>query len=200
MCSSDLGQEFAPIHLGHGVLGGLLAMHEIVPVKESQRAGMPKIHEHEYPFLNVGSFWCWSTNHGLTWRLNDQVLFAPRLQSCSPAIRLASGALLAPCYGSESQDHEGVSSNVLYRSADQGRTWSRLATIAEGERSTRDYYEPCILEPEPGRLLAMHRVGRCQDGRHGLIWQNESTDGGRSWTRPVETTIDRKSTRLNSSH
>ena len=43
------GQEFAPIYLGDGVVGGLLAMHEVVPVKESKRTGVPHIHKHEYP-------------------------------------------------------------------------------------------------------------------------------------------------------
>jgi len=63
------GQEFAPIYLGDGVVGGLLATHEVVPVKESQRTGIPHIHKHEYPFRNVGGFWCWSDNSGLTWPL-----------------------------------------------------------------------------------------------------------------------------------
>ena len=54
------GQEFAPIYLGDGVVGGLLATHEVVPVKESKRTGVPHIHKHEYPFRDVGGFWCWS--------------------------------------------------------------------------------------------------------------------------------------------
>jgi hypothetical protein len=42
------GQEFAPIYLGDGVVGGLLATHEVVPVKESKRTGISHIHKHEY--------------------------------------------------------------------------------------------------------------------------------------------------------
>lgn len=181
------GQEFAPIYLGDGVVGGLLATHEVVPVKESERTGVPHIHKHEYPFRNVGGFWCWSDNSGLTWPLQQNVLFAPRLQTCSTAIKLGAGTLLAPCYGS----HEitGVSSNVLYRSDDNGRTWSAPTVMAEGTKTTRNYYEPCVLELSDGHLLGMHRVGRCQDGRNGLFWQNESLDGGKTWTEPIETNI-----------
>ena len=183
------GQEFAPIYLGNGVVGGLLAMHEVVPVKEGQRASIPHRHKHEYPFRNVGGFWCWSENSGLTWPLHHNVLFAPKLQTCSTAIKLGTGELLAPCYGNIEQGLTGVSSNVLYRSNDSGRTWSGPMVIARGTKATRDYYEPCVLELEEGHLLAMHRVGRCQDGRRGLFWQNESRDGGKSWTEPVETHI-----------
>ncbi len=183
------GQEFAPIYLGEGQVGGLLAMHEVVPVKESQRASIPHRHRHEYPFGNVGGFWCWSGNSGLTWPLHQNVLFAPKLQTCSKPIRLASGTLLAPCYGSVEKGLAGVSSNVVYRSDDNGRTWTRPTVMAKGTTATRDFYDPGLVEVSDGHIVALHRVGRCQDGRHGLFWQNESRDGGRTWTDPVETKI-----------
>ncbi|MBN81935.1 MAG: hypothetical protein CMJ70_17530 [Planctomycetaceae bacterium] len=183
------GQEFAPFHLGDGQVGGLLAMHEVVPVQEAQRSGIPHLHQIEYPFRNVGGFWCWSSNAGLTWPLHQNVLFGPKLQTCSSAIRLADGTLLAPLYGNIDDGLTGVASNVVYRSTDNGMTWSDAIVMARGAKETRDYYEPCIVELGEGHLLAMHRVGRCQDGRHGLLWQNESHDGGKTWTRPVETSI-----------
>ena len=102
------GQEFAPIHLGKGVVGGLLAAHEVVPVREGHRARIPRLHQHEYPFSNVGGFWCWSNNFGLTWPLHHNVLFAPRLQTCASPVRLSSGALLAPCYGNIDQGLTGL--------------------------------------------------------------------------------------------
>ena len=183
------GQEFAPIDLGNGVVGGLLAMHEVVPVRERQRAAIPHTHKNEYPFRNVGGFWCWSENSGLTWPLHQNILFAPKLQTCATAVQLATGTLLAPCYGSLAEGLSGISSNVVYRSDDNGRTWSAPFMMAQGNTTTRDYYEPVILELEDGHLLGMHRIGRCTDGRNGLFWQNESFDGGKTWTDPFETNI-----------
>lgn len=184
------GQEFAPIYLGKGRVGGLLAMHEVVPVKESKRSSISHRHKHEYPFRNVGGFWCWSGTLGLTWPLHHNVLFAPKLQTCSKPIRLAKQkTLLAPCYGSLAEGLAGVSSNVVYRSDNGGRTWSRAIVMAKGTKPTRDYYEPGLVEVADGHVLALHRVGRCQDGRYGLFWQNESRDGGKTWTEPVETNI-----------
>lgn len=183
------GQEFAPIYLGDGVVGGLLAMHAVVPVEESQRTGIPQRHPHEYPFRCIGGFWSWSNNSGFTWQLNHNVLFAPGLQTCAPAIKLASGTLLAPCYGRFEAGSIDASSNVVFRSDDNGRTWSGPTVMAQGSSNTRDYYEPGILEVADGHLLAMHRMGRSQDKRDGLFWQNESRDGGLSWSEPIETNI-----------
>jgi len=181
------GQEFAPIYLGHRHVGGLLAMHEVVPMAEAKRAALPHTHANEYPFGNVGGFWCWSNNDGLSWKLHHTVLFAPGMQPCAPPIRLESGTLLAPCYGDIKKG--SLSSSLVYRSEDQGKTWSPPTVTAEGSPSTRAYYEPAILELDKDRVLAMHRMGQARDGRDGLFWRNESRDGGKTWSDPVETEI-----------
>lgn len=184
------GQEFAPIYLGHGRVGGLLAMHEVVPVAEAGRAGLTMTGvwpRSEYPVKNVGGFWCWSDNHGLSWHLHHAILFAPGLQTCAAPIRMRAGALLAPVYGSH--DQENRSSSVLFRSDDNGRTWSQGTLIAGGSDRTRSYVEPSILELKKDHLLALHRVEECHDGRSGLFWRNESLDGGKTWSEPVETDI-----------
>ena len=181
------GQEFAPIYLGQGHVGGLLAMHEVVPVVEAGRSGTPHLHEHEYPFSNVGGFWCWSDNYGLTWKLHHAVLFALGLQTCAAPIKLESGKLLAPCYGALA--HDEPASNVLYHSDDYGKTWSGQTVITQGSKNTRGYYEPCLLELRRDHLLGMHRMGASQNQRDGLFWRNESIDGGKTWSEPVETDI-----------
>lgn len=181
------GQEFAPIYLGQGHVGGLLAMHEVVPVVDAGRSGIPHRHEYEYPFSNVGGFWCWSDNYGLTWQLHHAVLFAPGLQTCAAPIKLESGKLLAPCYGGLADDE--AASNVLYHSDDYGKTWSGQMVITRGSKNTRSYYEPCLLELRPDHLLGMHRMGQSQNKRDGLFWRNESMDGGKTWSDPVETDI-----------
>lgn len=181
------GQEFAMISLGNGHVGGLLAMHEVVPRNEAKRAGLPHSHPNEYPFGNVGGFWCWSENDGLSWKLHHTVLFAPGMQPCGPPIRLKSGALLAPIYGNVEKD--SFSSNLLYRSEDLGKSWTGPVVMAAGDPQTRAYYEPSVLEMEPDHILAMHRMGQSRDGREGLFWRNESRDGGKTWSKPVETDI-----------
>ncbi len=181
------GQEFAPIYLGEGRVGGVLAMHAVVPVGEAQRAGLGHEHAVEYPFANVGGFWCWSDNHGLTWPLHHAVLFASGMQPSAPPIRLQSGTLLAPSYGRVGSD--SVTSALFHRSSDQGQTWSSMTLMARGSDNTREYGEPALLELEKGRILALHRAEKCVDGRRGLFWRNESHDAGKTWSQPIETNI-----------
>ena len=181
------GQELALIALGEGKVGGLLAMHEVVPVSEAKRAKLAHLHPHEYPFGGVGGFWCWSDNDGLSWLLHHTVLFAPRMQPCAPPIRLKSGTLLAPVYGNLGNDR--FASSLVYRSEDQGKTWSSHTVMAQGTPETRAYHEPALLEIEPDHILAMHRIGDPRDGRNGLFWRNESQDGGKTWSKPEETDI-----------
>ena len=178
------GQEFAPIYLGDGVVGGLLALHEVVPLNESRRSSIPHIHKDEYPYGNAGGYWCWSENFGLTWPLHQNVRFAPNLHPCSTPIRLASGTLLAPCYGNRKQGPAGISSNYVFRSLDNGKTWSGAVMITQGTSDTRDFYEPALQELVGGHLLAMHRVSG-----HAFFWQSESRDGGATWTEPFQTSI-----------
>ncbi len=180
------GQELGLIYFGKGKVGGALAAHEVVPVGEGQRAGIAHMHEHEYPFDNVGGVWCWSDNYGLTWRVEHSTLFADKMQSCAPPVQLSDGALLVPTYGAVGR--ATFSSAILHRSADGGRAWSKLATIAQGRPKTRHYHEPVILELAPGHLLGLHRVADPKDSR-GLFWRNESFDSGETWTKPEVTAI-----------
>ena len=181
------GQELALIALGNGHVGGLLAMHEVVPMREAKRSGLSFLYPNEYPHGNVGGFWCWSNNDGLSWRLNHNVLFAPGMQPCAPPIRLQSGALLAPIYGSDKND--GFESALVYRSDDLGKTWSGKTVMADGNPSTRPYYEPAIIEVARDHVLAVHRVGHTPTGNDSLFWWNESRDAGKTWSQPVETDI-----------
>lgn len=181
------GQEFAPIYLGKGKVGGLLAMHEVVYTHEAERARLPHTHKNEHPFGNTGSYWCWSRNYGLTWRLHDAVLIDTHIQSCAPPIRLRDGTLLAPAYGSKNRS--GVARSVLYRSEDQGATWSAAVTVAKGTARTRGYCEPCLLETGESCVLAAHRIGQVASGVPGCFWFNDSADGGKTWSKPWPTDI-----------
>lgn len=180
------GQELGLIYLGQGKVGGALAAHEVVPVNEGQRAGFVHTHAIEYPFSNVGGLWCWSDNYGLTWRVENTILFADKMQACAPPVQLSDGALLIPVYGNIGR--ATCSSATLHRSTDGGHSWTELATMARGRPQTRHYHEPVVLELAPGHLLGLHRVADPK-GPRGLFWRNESFDNGQTWTTPQPTAI-----------
>ena len=180
------GQELGLIYLGKGKVGGALAAHEVVPNNEAKRSGIPHHHPSESPFSNVGGLWCWSDNYGLTWRVENTLLFADKMQACAPPLQCADGTLLIPVYGGIGRATR--SSAVLHRSGDGGQTWTELAVMARGRPQTRDYHEPVVLELEPGHLLGLHRVADPK-GPRGLIWRNESLDSGQTWTTPQRTRI-----------
>ena len=180
------GQELGLIYLGQGKVGGALAAHEVVPIDEGPRAGFAHTHASEYPFSNIGGLWCWSENYGLTWRVENAALFAPGLQCCAPPVQLSDGALLIPVYCPV--DGDTHSSSVLFASSNGGKTWHRRAIVARGTPRTRHYQEPAVLERAPGHLLALHRVAD-DKGPRGLFWRNESSDAGKTWTRPQRTAI-----------
>lgn len=174
------GQELGLIYLGNGKVGGALAAHEVVPVNEGRRSGLRQTHAIEYPFGCVGGLWCWSDNHGLTWRVENTVLFADGSQCCAPPVQLSDGTLLIPVYGNFSGDD---SSAILYRSTDGGASWSMLAVMGKFTPKTRGYAEPAVLELSPGHLLGLHRVGEPKFPP-GTFWRNESFDSGKTWSAP----------------
>jgi len=181
------GQEFSLIHLGKGKVGGLLAMHEVVLAKESERTGIPCRHAHEHAYGNTGAYWCWSRNFGLTWRLHDAVLIDSNIQPSAPPIKLRDGTLLAPAYGMRGRGKAYTS--LLYRSEDRGATWSEAQAVAKGTGATRGYGETALLELDRGHVLAMHRIEQVTVGVRGYFWMNESLDGGRNWSKPRPTNI-----------
>ena len=180
------GQEFGLIYLGNGKVGGALAAHEVVPLNEKERSGFAHTHDIEYPFANVGGLWCWSDNYGLTWRVEHTILFADKMQTCSPPVQLADGALLVAAYGNIGRATN--SSSVLYRSTDGGASWAQPSIMARGKPQARGYCEPAVLELAPGHLLGLHRVGDPK-GEPGMLWRNESTDSGQTWTAAQRTSI-----------
>ena len=179
------GQEFGLLYLGGGRVGGALAAHEVFPEEEAERSGVPWTHPREYPFRSVGAVWCWSDNYGLTWRVDRTILVGPRVLACAPAIRLLDGTLMIPAYGALGRAKIG--SSVLYHSDDEGSTWSEGIDIARGTPKSRAYQEPVLMELAPGHLLSMLRVSDPENP--GVFWRCESTDSGRSWSRPQPTGI-----------
>lgn len=110
--------------------------------------------------LAAGSAGIWrSQNGGASWRDSSRGIVAP---NASPVFASPTGEpALTTAAGSS-----------VYRSVDQGATWTRLATRAPGGYSVR------LAALHPHHPETMYRID--SDGRsEDLV---KSTDGGRSWS------------------
>ncbi|NLG29261.1 MAG: exo-alpha-sialidase [Chloroflexi bacterium] len=180
------GGGAAMLYRGAGRVVGALPKHSVAPRHEAERAGLPP-HPHEYPFRLEGTYWIWSDNWGLTWPLANCNLVSRTAMSCGEPYPLPDDTILLPTYGTNAR--AAVWSALLYRSTDDTHIAPEPAIMALGTPETREYYEPALVETEPGRLYALHRVGQVAAGAGNTFWANESFDGGATWTEPVDTGI-----------
>jgi hypothetical protein len=181
------GQELGLLYLGHGLVVGALAQHQVAANYEAPRTRMEPDKYPKFGLRNGGVYWTWSDDYGLTWPLCHNVWVARDDQPCAPPIRLQDGTLLIPAYlRAERLDAD---SSILYRSTDGGKTWAYGGAMALGNAATRTYAEPAIVELEPGHLRAMHRIEDVKVGTPRCLWTNESLDGGLTWSEPVDTGI-----------
>ena len=183
------GQELGLIDLGGGRIGGALAWHEVVPGREQKRTGIRKLYEIEHSFRTPGSWWVWSDTYGLTWNPGHILFVGVRTMPCAPPLRLSDGTILYPAYGEVNSGDLMQYSTYIYRSADDGATWSAPTVMAQGAPQTRTYHEPVVIEIKPGHLRALHRIEDVAVGTPGEFWTNESFDNGHTWTEPQATGI-----------
>jgi len=105
------------------------------------------------------------------------------------------GALLSDGYLTAAKDEKERSvdafsrkiRNVVFRSADNGRTWAEYGTIAAVPDSGRPEWmgeegpnEGSLELLKDGRLYAIYRTSG-----HGMIGNSWSSDGGKTWTPPA---------------
>lgn len=114
-----------------------------------------------------------------------------RLYIRRSAVLLPTGDLLASAYGRFEDDHVPVeylpemkqTRCYLLRSSDEGKTWSYAGTIAAPPAGQEGFGEPVLVRlqrgPLAGRLICQMRVGR-----EHAIYQTESDDEGKTWTKP----------------
>jgi len=113
-----------------------------------------------------------SSDAGKTWENTLRRLPSPFVFDATdgPPVLLKDGSLLLAVYGSPRQ---GVPEQVgVFRSGDGARTW-QLLSVVQGEH---EMSEAGLAQLPDGRLVMITRP------EGDITW---SSDGGRSWTRPV---------------
>ena len=115
-----------------------------------------------------------------------------RLYFRRSVLELAGGDLLACAYGRFESDKVPVEylgamtkmRSFLLRSSDRGATWAYVSTIAADPVEQEGPAEPALVQlaqgPLKGRLICVVRTGR-----ENPIYQCESGDEGRTWSRAV---------------
>lgn len=117
-----------------------------------------------------------STDGGVTWsRRYDSLVNSPH-----GPIQLADGRLL---YAGK-ELWRGDNRIGVCESTDDGKTWKWLAIIpTRAGDDHHDYHELHAVESSDGRIVVHIRNHNSQHSRETL--QSESSDGGRTWSRPV---------------
>ncbi len=120
------------------------------------------------------------------------------------AVVSKKGTVLAFAEGRAADADQAKNKIVLKRSTDGGKTWGKLAVIAEdGDRALNN---PCaVVERESGRVLLMYqsypagvgeRSGKVQPGYDGNFvvrnWLITSDDDGATWSKPRDITRETK--------
>lgn len=115
-----------------------------------------------------------------------------------------SGTVLAFAEGRAADADQAKNKIVLKRSADGGKTWGKIAVVAEdGDKALNN---PCaVVERASGRVLLMYqsypagvgeRSGKIQPGYDGDLvvrnWLVVSDDDGLTWSKPRDLTRETK--------
>lgn len=127
-----------------------------------------------------------SRDRAATWSDSSVLSFEPGTMVRNRPIVLASGEYLLPVYHETGEDREIVgpeSTSRFLRFDPKKKEWSPSGAI----HSANGNIQPGVVEVAPGRLLAMcRRGGGYGPETRGYIVRAESTDGGRTWSRGMD--------------
>ncbi len=138
-----------------------------------------------WTMANLGTCVVRSENGGATWEgpyyieplpgMEARLAGVPNRGACRGRMaQLDDGTVLLPVYGGGGMDDRTRA--LLYRSADQGRTWEYMSEIASDETVHMD--EPHLHITASGRIVCLIRTAKMD----GYLVVCDSTDGGRSFS------------------
>jgi len=101
-------------------------------------------------------------------------------------LTMPDGAMLMAVYGGPQrppgqEDVKREDHSYLYRSTDQGKSWSRYAECSSGGQ----FNETALVRLPSGKILAAMR-----SRRGSRVWLTESGDDGNTWSEPKQITPD----------
>jgi len=131
------------------------------------------------------------TGDVITWSAPVSVSTPGSIYSCwavSPVVYLGNGNLLWPvwCYNDPAGNLPG--SSTVLMSTDSGVTWPKQVTVANGVTDDRDYDESAaVVYPNGDIVMIIRQTTGCNGTDYcGSYWRSKSTDGGNTWSAPVE--------------
>lgn len=137
----------------------------------------------------TGTFTTRSTDGGRTWE-DPVTVPTPTGNATStsdPILELPNGELLIPI---EMEAPGERTKTGVARSTDGGRTWDDARVVAHDPLNHFSFHETGLLYHPSGKVIAMHRAHQVGEVEYGwYLYQNESRDGGRTWSPLKKTNI-----------